>query len=133
VKGEVIMIRIDTNSSKPIYEQIYSEFVRLIVSRVLKPDEKIPSVRELASTVRINPNTIHKGYKLLEMDDYIRSEQGKGYFVNDRKEMINTYMKRIELDLKESIKSLRLIKMTDEEIIDLIKNLLKGDEDYDKN
>ncbi|MBG0764048.1 MAG: GntR family transcriptional regulator [Tissierellales bacterium] len=48
------MIRIDSNSSNPIYEQIYSEFVRLIVSRVLKPNEKIPSVRELASTLRIN-------------------------------------------------------------------------------
>ena len=127
------MIRIDPNSSNPIYEQIYSEFVRLIVSRVFKADEKIPSVRELASTVRINPNTIHKAYKLLEMDDYIRSEQGKGYFVNGQKKMINTYMKRIELDIKDSIKSLRLIKMTDEEIINLIKTLLKGDEDYDRN
>jgi len=127
------MIRIDTNSSKPIYEQIYSEFVRLIVSRVLKPDEKIPSVRELASTVRINPNTIHKAYKLLEMDEYIRSEQGKGYFVKGQIDLINTYMKGIELDLKDAIKALRLIKMTDEEIINLIKNLLKGDEGYDRN
>jgi GntR family transcriptional regulator len=60
VKGDMTMIRIDSNSSNPIYEQIYSEFVRLIVSRVLKPNEKIPSVRELASTLRINPNTIVK-------------------------------------------------------------------------
>ena len=127
------MIRIDTNSSNPIYEQIYSEFVRLIVSRVLKPDEKIPSVRELASTLRINPNTIVKGYKLLEMDNYIRSEQGKGYFVNKRDESLSTYMKRIELNLKESIKAMRLIKMTDNEIIDFIRSLLKGDEGYDKN
>jgi hypothetical protein len=42
-------------------------------------------------------------------------------------------MKRIELNLKESIKSMRLIKMTDNEIIDFIKNLLKGDEGYDKS
>jgi len=133
VKGDQSMIRIDPNSSNPIYEQIYSEFVRLIVSRVLKPDEKIPSVRELASTLRINPNTIVKGYKLLEVDNYIRSEQGKGYFVNERDESLSTYMKRIELNIKDSIKSLRLIKMTDEEIINLIKTLLKGDEDYDRN
>jgi GntR family transcriptional regulator len=133
VKGDMTMIRIDSNSSNPIYEQIYSEFVRLIVSRVLKPNEKIPSVRELASTLRINPNTIVKGYKLLEMDNYIRSEQGKGYFVNKRDESLSTYMKRIELNLKESIKSMRLIKMTDNEIIDFIKNLLKGDEGYDKS
>jgi GntR family transcriptional regulator len=133
VKGDMTMIRIDSNSSNPIYEQIYSEFVRLIVSRVLKPNEKIPSVRELASTLRINPNTIVKGYKLLEMDNYIRSEQGKGYFVNERDESLSTYLKRIELNLKESIKSMRLIKMNDEEIIDFIKNLLKGDEGYDKS
>jgi len=83
------MIRIDPNSSNPIYEQIYSEFVRLIVSRVLKPDEKIPSVRELASTLRINPNTIVKGYKLLEVDNYIRSEQGKGYYkIRTRKRIL---------------------------------------------
>ncbi|MBG0764838.1 MAG: hypothetical protein H0S78_08120 [Tissierellales bacterium] len=67
------------------------------------------------------------------MDNYIRSEQGKGYFVNKRDESLSTYMKRIELNLKESIKSMRLIKMTDNEIIDFIKNLLKGDEGYDKS
>jgi DNA-binding transcriptional MocR family regulator len=60
------LIRIDNESPKPIYEQIYDEIIRLIFSKSLKPDEKLPSVRELASMIRINPNTIQKAYKYLE-------------------------------------------------------------------
>ncbi|MBV1758351.1 MAG: GntR family transcriptional regulator, partial [Dethiosulfatibacter sp.] len=47
------MINFDQNSSKPIYEQIYEQFVKLISNKVLKTDEQLPSVRDLASSVRI--------------------------------------------------------------------------------
>ena len=75
------MINIDSNSPKSIYEQVYEEFVKLISNKVLKPDEQLPSVRDLAGMLRINPNTIQKAYKLLETKEFIYSLPGKGNFV----------------------------------------------------
>ena len=122
------MIRIDTNSTKSIYEQIYEEFVRLIISKVLNPDEKLPSVRELASIIRINPNTIQKAYKMLENDNYIYSLKGKGNFVKNYDELYKVYLKNIEDELKKSIKTLKKLNITDNEILSMVNTILKGDD-----
>lgn len=122
------MIRIDTNSPKPIYEQIYEEFVRLIISKVLKPDEKLPSVRELASIIRINPNTIQKAYKMLENNNYIYSLKGKGNFVKNDAELYKVYLRNIEKELKKAIKSLKNLNISDNEILSMVNTILKGDD-----
>ncbi len=90
--GGEVLIRIDNDNPKAIYEQIYDEIVRLIFSKSLKPDEKLPSVRELASMIRINPNTIQKAYKYLEEDNYIYSIKGVGNFVKDADELRNLHL-----------------------------------------
>lgn len=79
--GGVYVIQLDYKDRKPIYEQICEKFKGLITSGVLKPDEKVPSVRELAQTLTINPNTIQKAYRELETDGYIYTIVGKGSFV----------------------------------------------------
>lgn len=122
------MIHIDNNSSKPIYEQIYDQFVKLIISKVLKPDEKLPSVRELASIIRINPNTIQKAYKMLENNNYIYSLKGKGNFVKDDDELYKIYLKSIENELRKLIRSLKKLNIKDDEILLIINNILKGDD-----
>lgn len=98
------MIRIDNESPKPIYEQIYDEIIRLIFSKSLKPDEKLPSVRELASMIRINPNTIQKAYKYLEEDNYIYSVKGVGNFVKDADELRNLHVRNTKDELYKVIK-----------------------------
>ncbi len=57
------MIQLDLKDPRPLYEQIKDKIRELIINGVLKPDDKIPSVRELAQTLTINPNTIQKSYK----------------------------------------------------------------------
>ena len=74
------MIAINFRDSRPIYEQVKDALRRLIVSGALPPDEKLPSVRELASQLVINPNTIQRAYRELEHDGYIVSVPGKGSF-----------------------------------------------------
>ena len=64
--------------SRPIYEQVKDSLRRLIVSGALPPDEKLPSVRELAAQLVINPNTIQRAYRELEHEGYIVSVPGKG-------------------------------------------------------
>jgi len=75
------MIRIDEKSMLPIYEQIVHRIKELISRGVLQPEEKMPSVRELASRLLVNPNTVAKAYQELERQGVIVSVRGKGVFV----------------------------------------------------
>lgn len=75
------MIWIDYKDATPIYEQIVSRFKNLIVKGALKPDEKMPSVRNLAMDLSINPNTIQKAYMMLEQQGFIYTVKGRGNFV----------------------------------------------------
>lgn len=81
MKGEYIVIWIDYKDATPIYEQIVGRFKNLIVKGALKPDEKIPSVRNLAMELSINPNTIQKAYMILEQQGFIYTVKGRGNFV----------------------------------------------------
>ena len=80
------MISIKGRDSRAIYEQVCEQYRRLIISGVLLPDEKLPSVRELAASLAINPNTIQRAYRELEADGYIYSLPGKGSFIGDFRE-----------------------------------------------
>jgi GntR family transcriptional regulator len=121
------MIKIDNNSSKAIYEQIYDEMTRLILSKALKPDEKMPSVRELAAMIKINPNTIQKAYKSLEEDNYIYTVKGKGNFVKNADELRSVHIRTMEEQLNSTIRSLKELGLEDEEVIRLVRNILKED------
>jgi len=75
------MFKLDYSDGKPIYEQIKDNLKQLIIDGVLKVDDRIPSVRELAVSMAINPNTIQKAYKELEFEGYVYSVRAKGVFV----------------------------------------------------
>lgn len=77
------MIHIDYRDSRPIYEQIVDTFKKHILAGIMEPGQKMPSVRELASQLAINPNTIQRAYRELEAEGYIVSVRGKGSFVSE--------------------------------------------------
>ena len=83
------MLRIDYKDSRSLHEQIQHGIRELIVSGILKPDEKLPSVRELSIELTVNPNTVQKAYKQLESDGFIYSVLGKGNFVSTAKDVQN--------------------------------------------
>ena len=74
------MFEINYRDSRPIYEQIKDGLRKLLVTGGIKQDEKLPSVREMASSMSINPNTIQRAYRELESEGYIYSVPGKGSF-----------------------------------------------------
>lgn len=76
------MISIDYQDRRPIYEQIVERYQTLIVRGVLAPDEQMPSVRQTALELKINPNTISKAYSILEREGFIYSVKGRGSFVS---------------------------------------------------
>ena len=75
------MFHINYRDPRAIYEQIKDELKRLIISGILAEGEQIPSVREIAVTLAVNPNTIQRAYRELEADGYIYTVRGKGCFV----------------------------------------------------
>ena len=75
------MVHLDYRDARPIYSQIVDGFREQIVSGVLRNGDKLPSVRELASQLTINPNTIQRAYRELEMQGWIASVPGKGSFI----------------------------------------------------
>lgn len=75
------MIHLDYRDSRPIYTQIIDGFREQIATGVLRPGEKLPSVRELAAALTINPNTIQRSYRQLEVEGWIATVPGKGCFV----------------------------------------------------
>ena len=75
------MIHLDYRDARPIYAQIIEGFRGQIRAGVLQPGEKLPSVRELATQLTINPNTIQRAYRELESTGWIASVSGKGCFV----------------------------------------------------
>lgn len=75
------MFHLSYNDHRPIYEQIKEKIKQLILSGAMPTDTQIPSVRELAQQLAINPNTIQRAYKELELEGYIYSVRAKGSFV----------------------------------------------------
>ena len=75
------MIVLDYRDSRPLYQQVKDSLRRMMLTGLLEPDEKLPSVRSLATQLAINPNTIQRAYRELEADGYILSVAGKGSFV----------------------------------------------------
>ncbi|MBQ1406276.1 MAG: GntR family transcriptional regulator [Oscillospiraceae bacterium] len=74
------MISLNYRDPRPIYEQLEEKLRRLILSGAIAEGERLPSVRELASQLAINPNTIQRAYRELEQAGFIYSVPGKGSF-----------------------------------------------------
>lgn len=75
---------IDPSSGTPIYRQIVDQVRQAVASGVLKPGDKLPSVRDMAVELAVNPNTIAKAYQELERDGVIETPRGKGSFIAER-------------------------------------------------
>lgn len=95
------MFLINLQGKETIYEQIKNQIIKFINAGVLKADDKLPSVRELASSLGINPNTVQKAYSELEADGYIYSLNKKGNFVSDLKKSKKSNDKEVSLLLSK--------------------------------
>ncbi|WP_435791220.1 GntR family transcriptional regulator [Clostridium sp.] len=116
------MINIDSRSSKPIYEQIIERIKENIIKGILRPGDKLPSVRELAAAITINPNTISKAYNELERMKAIEVIRGKGTFVveNFKPIMDEEKMKAIKEHMKEIIIEAHYIGVDKDKLINIM-------------
>lgn len=119
------MIQINYRDSRPLYEQIKEKIRRLITTGVLAADEKLPSVRELASQLAINPNTIQRAYRELESDGYIYRISGRGTFVSEIPEEASPRKKELMASLEDIVTELLFLSVTEEELTSRIHDLAR--------
>ena len=118
------MIQLNYRDSKPIYEQIKDGLRKLVISNSLSADEKLPSVRELAAKLAINPNTIQKAYRDLESEGY--TVTGKGTFVAERKEVYDARAKELLTEFDEIVEELFFLSVKEKELVERMDNLAEG-------
>lgn len=118
------MIQLDFGDHRPLYEQIKDKIKELIINGVLSENESIPSVRELATSLAINPNTIQKAYKELESEGYIYSLKAKGSFVVPREEISeNSKTNELFESLESTLKELKFLGTPKGELEEMINKI----------
>ena len=129
------MILIDYKSRKPIYEQIIENMKQLVVSGVLQRDDQVPSVRQLAQELAINPNTIQKAYAELERQGVIYSLKGRGSFVGSSLQELRTVQQKELLEQLEALSTdLYRLQVPQEEVCAVVQQVYeqqKEDEIHD--
>lgn len=84
-----MQIRLDPDSPVPIYLQIVHSIKHQVAAGTLKPGEQLPTVRELATSLRINPNTVARAYDQLDSDRVISTQQGRGTYVREHPDEVH--------------------------------------------
>lgn len=119
------MIQLNYRDAKPIYEQIKEGLRRLVITGVIATDEKLPSVRELASELSINPNTIQRAYRELEQEVYIYTISGKGSFAAMQQDVNRRRNEELLQKFDEIVKELLYLKDTADQLKERIDELSK--------
>ena len=119
------MLNLNFRDTKPIYIQIKDGIKKLIITGAICADEKVPSVRELAESLAINPNTIQKAYKELETEGYLYSVSGRGTFASS--DVIAEPGRKQELmrDFEEVAEELLYLTVTSQELKNCIDEIAK--------
>ena len=119
------MISLDYRSGQPLYRQVKDGCKRLILSGAIGENERLPSVRELATKLAINPNTIQRAYRELEAEGYIGSSPGKGVYATGGDALREREIEEIYGAICSEVKKLHDLGLSHEEILHQINARLK--------
>ena len=119
------MLHLDYRDIRPIYAQITDEVRQQIAAGVLVQGDKLPSVRELAVELSINPNTIQRAYMQLEQDGLIYPVKGKGNFIADSEKVRRISKASYSKELKALARKGKAMGMDEEELIYIIRECYK--------
>lgn len=117
---------INTQSGLPIYLQIVEQVKTSIAGGLVSPGDKLPSVRELAISLAINPNTVSKAYTTLELEGLIEIRKGMGTFISEGSQLSEAdKKKKIVPKIQEIIVEAYHLQISDEELIEIFVETLK--------
>lgn len=120
------MFTIDFTSRVPIYEQICNNVIKLASAGVFKSGDRLPPVRTVAQEIGVNPNTVAKAYRTLEIDGYIYSTVGRGTFLTDKLTKSTAFKDMAVKTFRESAKSAELYGVPRQQLIDIINAIYEG-------
>lgn len=122
-------IIISNNRDNPIYEQITEQIKRMIINGELKSGDSLPSMRQLAKSIRVSVITVQRAYEDLQRDGFITTEIGRGSFVLEKnKEFFREEkQKEIEAHIQQATEIARKYGISLKEILDLVKIFYEED------
>ncbi|WP_340023272.1 GntR family transcriptional regulator [Paenibacillus sp. FSL K6-1096] len=122
---------IEFDNNQPIYLQIMNYIKGEIVTGKLKPGDKIPSVRELAAELQINPNTVQRTFQELERETIVETRRGMGRYVTGSEETILTIKREMARDvLDRFIRGMEELGFQGEDIVAAVaENLQRRDQE----
>ena len=113
-------------SNQPIYIQIVDYIKREIITGKLKAGEKLPSVREIATDLKVNPNTIQRSYQELERENLVFTQRGMGTFVTEDEKLINELKNSIASSIvNKFFEDMKSIGFKEEDIVQIINKRIK--------
>lgn len=117
------MININSRSSTPIYEQIVNGIKEEILKDILSPGDRLLSVREMASLLTVNPNTVSKAYMELERQKVIETIRGKGTFVSQgyKPKIVEERMNKLKEELKKIVVEAHYMGLAKEQFVEIIE------------
>ena len=120
---------LEFNDRMPIYRQVVLQFSRAFVRGDIQLGERIPSIRDLSVLLKVNTNTVQRAYQEMERDSLITSRRGTGYFITEeRTKMEDTRKSLVHDSLRRFLEDMRAIGCSNKDILDELKNYMKGDE-----
>jgi GntR family transcriptional regulator len=121
-------MKIEVRSSLPVYEQIKVGIKEAILLGKSKKEELIPSIRELARDIKVNPNTVARAYRDLEREGIIFSRQGIGFIINVNSEDIKKqFLNELENELAIPLKRLKNAGISIEEVEKVVDKIWKAE------
>ncbi|GIO56243.1 GntR family transcriptional regulator [Paenibacillus cellulositrophicus] len=119
---------IEFDNNLPIYLQIMNHIKRQIVSGILQPGDKIPSVRELAADLQINPNTIQRTFQELEREEVVETRRGLGRYVTSEESKIMAIKKEMAGELlHQFIHGMQELGFKNQDIVSIVSEAVAED------
>lgn len=119
-------MQLSFDETQPIYEQIIHYLKKQIARRELGPGDRLPSQRRMARRVGVNPNTIQRAYRELEITELVETRRGKGTFISQDEQIIRGVRRDMAREaIQGFISEMQSIGFSGEEMLDKLKNELK--------
>lgn len=122
------MIQLNYKSGVPICDQIVNGFIRMKALRLVESGEQLPSVRQLAMELGVNPNTIQKAYQILESSGIIYTVKGKGSFFSDDEAADTAVIMSAKKDFRAAVKAATELGLRENELIEIVTEICKKGE-----
>lgn len=115
-------MQLKLNQHTPIYQQIIDEFKRSIARGELGPGDRIPSQRELATMVQVNPNTVQRAYREMEQERISETLRGQGTFICNDPELVSTIRQEMaESALRAFVQEMHDLGFSSEQVSQMVQ------------